>query len=391
MDNFQFHSPTRFVFGKDTENEVGSLAKEYGATKLLVHYGGGSVVRSGLLDRVKKSLQAAGLDYVELGGVKPNPEDTLVYEGIRLCKSENVDFILAVGGGSVIDSSKAIGVGLCYDGDFWDFYDGSAQAVETVPVATILTIAAAGSEGSESSVITKTDGMYKRGHSNNITRPVFSILNPALTQTLPAYQTAAGSADIMAHLFERYFTNTRNVETTDRLCEALLLTMLHEVPKVLEDPDHYDARANIMWAGMVAHNNIVGVGREQDWGSHDLEHELSALYGVTHGAGLAVVFPAWMKYTLKHDVARFTQMAVRVFGCEMDFFDPERTARKGIARLEAFWKACGLPTRMEEIGGKKEDIPYLVDHLGLDERTIGNFVPIGAEEATAIYEMMFEN
>ncbi|MDD4096757.1 MAG: iron-containing alcohol dehydrogenase [Oscillospiraceae bacterium] len=390
MDNFQFHSPTRFVFGKDTEQQVGSLVNQYGGKKILIHYGGGSVVRSGLLDRVRQSLQAAGLTYIELSGVKPNPEDTLVYEGIKLCRKENVDFILAVGGGSVIDSSKAIGLGVCYDGDFWDFYAGSAQAEKTLPVATILTIAAAGSEGSESSVITKTDGMYKRGYSDDLIRPVFSILNPALTQTLPAYQTAAGAADIMAHIFERYFTNTRNVETTDRLCEGLLLSILREVPKVLADPDDYDARANIMWAGTVAHNNIVGVGREQDWCSHGLEHELSALYGVTHGAGLAVVFPAWMKYTMSHDVMRFAQLAVRVFGCEMDFFNPERTALKGIMRLEQFWRACGLPIRMEEIGGKKEDIPYLVEHLQLKGGTSGNFVPVGEEQAAGIYEMMFE-
>lgn len=390
MDNFRYYSPTRFVFGRDTENEAGRLAKEYAAKKILVHFGGGSVVRSGLLDRVLKSLRAEGIEYVELGGVKPNPEDTLVYEGIDLCRKENINFILAVGGGSAIDSAKAIGLGVVYDGDFWDFYAGRARAEKTLPVATILTIAAAGSEGSESSVITKTDGMYKRGYSDDLIRPVFSILNPALTQTLPAFQTAAGAADIMAHIFERYFTNTRNVETTDRLCEGLLLSMLREVPKVLSDPDDYDARANIMWAGMVAHNNIVGVGRKQDWCSHALEHELSALYGVTHGAGLAVVFPAWMKYTMNHDVMRFAQLAVRVFGCDMDFFNPERTALNGIMQLEHFWRACGLPIRMEEIGGRKEDIPYLVEHLELQGGTRGSFVPVGAKEAAAIYGMMFE-
>lgn len=390
VDNFQFFSPTRFIFGKDTENQAGTLCKEFGASKVFIHFGGGSVVRSGLLDRVKKSLSEAELDFVQLGGVKPNPEDTLVYEGIKLCKQENIDFIMAVGGGSVIDSAKAIGMGLCYDGDFWDFYSGAAVPEKTIPVATVLTISAAGSEGSESSVITKTDGMYKRGCSNDVIRPVFSILNPALTQTLPVYQTAAGAADIMAHIFERYFTNTKNIETTDRLCEGLLLSMLRELPKVLEDPDDYDARANIMWAGTVAHNNIIGVGRKQDWSSHDLEHELSALYGVTHGAGLAVVFPAWMKYTMNHDVMRFAQLAVRVFGCEMDFFHPERTARKGIARLEQFWRACGLPIRMEEIGGKKDDIPYLVGHLELNGGTLGSFVPIGEAEAAEIYGMMFE-
>ncbi len=282
MDNFMFHSPTKFVFGKDTENQAGELAAKFGAKKMLLHYGGGSVVRSGLLDRVKQSVTAAGIGFVELGGVLPNPVDMKVYEGIDLCKKENVDFILAVGGGSAIDSAKAIAMGVCYDGDFWDFYAGLKQSEKALPVATVLTIAAAGSEGSESSVITKTDGNFKRGYSNDIIRPVFSILNRALTPTLPLFGPAAGAADIMAHVLERYFTNTKNVETTDRLCEALLLTMLNEVPKALANPDDYDARANIMWAGMVAHNNIVGVGRKQDWSSHGLEHELSALYGATH-------------------------------------------------------------------------------------------------------------
>jgi len=389
MDNFTFHSPTKFVFGKDTETQAGELAISFGATKILIHYGAGSVIRSGLLDRVKKSIEAAGLNFVELGGVLPNPIDTKVYEGIELCKKESVDFILAVGGGSAIDSAKAIAMGVCYAGDFWDFYAGKKQAEKALPVATVLTIAAAGSEGSESSVITKTDGNYKRGYSNDIIRPVFSILNPALTQTLPAFQTAAGSADIMAHILERYFTNTKNVETTDRLCEALLLSMLNEVPKVLANPDDYDARANIMWAGMVAHNNIVGVGRKQDWSSHGLEHELSALYGATHGAGLAVIFPAWMKYTMSHDVLRFAQIAVRVFGCNMDFSNPEKTARLGITRLEEFWRACGLPVRMGEIGGRQEDIPFLVEHLGLNGGTMGSFVPLTAEAAAEIYNLAF--
>ena len=259
MQKFIFHSQTKFVFGKDTETQVGSLCKQYGATKILIHYGGGSVIKSGLMDRVRESIKAAGLEYVELGGVMPNPIDTKVYEGIELCKKNAVDFILAVGGGSTIDSSKAIGIGVKYAGDFWDFYAGKAQATSTLPVATVLTIAAAGSEGSESSVITKTDGSYKRGYSNDVIRPVYSILNPALTQTLPLNQTAAGAADIIAHILERYFTNTKNVETTDRLCEALLLSMISETPKVILDPNDYDARANIMWAGMVAHNNIVVV------------------------------------------------------------------------------------------------------------------------------------
>ncbi|WP_303805483.1 iron-containing alcohol dehydrogenase, partial [Ruminococcus flavefaciens] len=286
MDNFNFYSPTEFVFGKDRESECGEYVKKYGGSKVLIHYGGGSAERSGLLGRVRESLNKSGISFVELGGVKPNPRDTLVYKGIDLCRSEGVDFILAVGGGSSIDSAKAIAAGVPYDGDFWDFYSGKSIE-KALPIGVVLTIAAAGSEGSGDSVITKEDGMLKRGAGSDALRARFSILNPALTQTLPAYQTACGATDIMAHVFERYFTNTTEVEITDRLCEAVLITMVKETPRVIADPDNYDARANIMWAGMVAHNGIVGVGRSQDWNSHGIEHELSALYDCAHGAGLA--------------------------------------------------------------------------------------------------------
>ena len=359
MENFSFYSPTYFAFGKDSESQAGSLVKQFGGSKVLIHYGGGSVVRSGLLDRVKKSLEEAGVSYVELGGVKPNPRSGLVYEGIELCKKEGVDFILAVGGGSTIDSSKAIAAGVVYDGDFWDFYSGK-PITKALPVGTVLTIAAAGSEGSPDSVITKEEGMFKRGASGNAIRPKFSILNPALTQTLPAYQTAAGATDIMAHLYERYLTNSKEVEVTDRLIEALLLTMVHETPRVIENPDNYDARANIMWAGMMAHNNSCGVGRSQDWNSHNIEHELSALYDCAHGAGLAVTMPAVFKYVMNHNVMRFAQVAVRVWGCQMDFEHPEVTALAGIKALQSFLISIGMPKNFEELGAKKEDIPKLV-------------------------------
>ena len=262
MDNFTFYAPTYFQFGKDAENQTGALVKRFGGSKVMIHYGGGSVVRSGLLDRVKKSLDAEGISYVELGGVKPNPRSGLVYEGIDLCRKEGIDFILAVGGGSTIDSAKAIAAGTVYEGDFWDYYEGK-PVDKALPIGTILTIAAAGSEGSPDSVITKEEGMIKRGASGEAYRPKFSILNPALTQTLPAYQTACGITDIIAHLYERYLTNTKNVETTDRMIEALILAMVNEGPKVIADPNDYDARANIMWAGMMAHNNSCGVGRSQ--------------------------------------------------------------------------------------------------------------------------------
>ena len=390
MDNFNFYSPTFFAFGKDTEAKAGELVRRFGGSKVLIHYGGGSVVRSGLLDRVKASLDKAGIGYAELGGVKPNPRSGLVYEGIGLCKKENVDFILAVGGGSTIDSAKAIAAGVLYDGDFWDFYTGK-MIEEALPIGTILTIAAAGSEGSPDSVITKEEGMFKRGASGDAIRPKFSILNPALTQTLPPYQTAAGITDIMAHLHERYLTNTKDVEVTDRLIEGLLLTMIHEGPRVIADPNDYEARANIMWAGMMAHNNAVGVGRSQDWNSHNIEHELSALYDCAHGAGLAVTMPAVFKYVYKHDVMRFAQVAVRVWGCQMDFDHPEVTALNGITALENFLRSIGMPLNFAELGAKEEDIPKLVEALCYgDGRTgsISGFVTLSAEDCTKIYKMM---
>lgn len=390
MQNFSFYSPTFFEFGKDTENKAGELVKQFGGSKVLIHYGGGSVVRSGLLDRVKKSLEKEGIEYVELGGVKPNPRSGLVYEGIDLCKKEKVDFVLAVGGGSTIDSSKAIAAGVVYDGDFWDFYMGK-RIEEALPVGTILTIAAAGSEGSPDSVITKEEGMFKRGATGDAIRPKFSILNPALTQTLPPYQTAAGITDIMAHLHERYLTNTKEVEVTDRLIEALLLTMVHEGPRVIEDPNNYEARANIMWAGMMAHNNAVGVGRSQDWNSHEIEHELSALYDCAHGAGLAVTMPAVFKYVYKHDVMRFAKLAVRVWGCQMDFDHPETTALAGIACLENYLRSIGMPLSFKELGAKEEDIPKLVESLCYGDGRDGNiygFVTLNKDDCEKIYKLM---
>ena len=390
MENFTFYSPTYFVFGKDGEEKVGEMVKRFNGSKVLIHYGGGSVVRSGLLDRVKKSLEAEQIGFVELGGVKPNPRSGLVYEGIELCKKENVDFILAVGGGSTIDSSKAIAAGVLYNGDFWDFYSGK-EIEEALPIGTILTIAAAGSEGSANSVITRESDMMKRGASGDAIRPKFSILNPALTQTLPAFQSACGITDIMAHLYERYLTNSTEVEVTDRLIEALMLTMKHEGPRVIEDPNNYDARANIMWAGMMAHNNSCGVGRTQDWNSHQIEHELSALYDVAHGAGLAVTMPAVFRYVMNHNVMRFAQVAVRVWGCSMDLANPEITALEGIGKLADFLASIGMPRNFEELGAKEADIPTLVENLCCGngrEGSISGFVTLNKEDCKKIYRMM---
>ena len=391
MENFSFYAPTWFEFGKGAEAKTGALVKRFGGRKVLLHYGGGSVIRSGLLDRVKASLEKEGIDYIELGGVQPNPLSGLVYKGIDLCRKEDVDFVLAVGGGSTIDSAKAIAAGTVYDGDFWDFYEGR-QVDKALPIGTILTIAAAGSEGSPDSVITKEDGMIKRGATGEAYRPRFSILNPALTQTLPPYQTAAGVTDIIAHLYERYLTNTKEVETTDRMIEALILAMIHEGPRVIEDPDNYEARANIMWGGMMAHNNSCGVGRSQDWTSHNIEHELSARYGVTHGAGLAVVMPAVFTYTMHHDVMRFAQIAVRVWGCQMDFDHPERTAKAGIEALRSFLISLGMPKNFAELGAKEEDIEALAHTCCWGSENADGmqhgFMDLTEEDVRNIYRLM---
>jgi len=390
MDNFSFYSPTYFEFGKDTESETGKLVKRFGGSKVLIHYGGGSVIRSGLLGRVQTSLAKEGIGHVELGGVMPNPRDGLVYEGIEICKREGVDFILAVGGGSAIDSAKAIAMGAVYDGDFWDFYQGKS-AEDALPLGTVLTIAAAGSEGSNSTVITKEEGLFKRAAASDLVRPKFSVLNPELTQTLPAYQTACGITDIFAHLYERYMTNTIDVDATDRLIEALMLNLIKEGPRAIKDPDDYGARANLMWTGMAAHNNSVGVGRSHDWASHMIEHELSAEYDVAHGAGLAVVMPAVMEYNLHHNVMRFAQAAVRVWGCQMDFENPENTARAGIKAFREYLVSIGMPQTFAEIGAKEEDIEKMAHRAVYGDGgtgSLGGFVSLDQNDIEKIYRMM---
>lgn len=390
MENFTFYAPTYFAFGKEAELETGKYVKRFGGSRVLIHYGGGSVVRTGLLDRVKKSLEAEGLTYVELGGVKPNPRSGLVYEGIELCRKEQVDFVLAVGGGSTIDSAKAIAAGSVYDGDFWDFYCGKLVE-KALPVGTVLTISAAGSEGAPDSVITNENGMFKRGATGEAYRPKFSVLNPALTQTLSPYQTACGITDIMAHLYERYLTNTTEVEVTDRMIEALLLTMKKEGPKAVADASDYDSRANIMWAGMMAHNNSCGVGRTQDWTSHNIEHELSAVYDCAHGVGLAVTMPAVFTYNMQHDVMRFAQIAVRVWGCEMDFVHPEKTAKAGIKALQDFLISIGMPKNFAELGAKEEDIEKMAHSACYGNGNPGflsGFVKLDQKDVENIYRLM---
>ncbi len=384
MENFTFQNTTKIIFGKDTEKEVGEHTAKYGY-KVLLHYGGGSIKKYGTYDKVVKSLEKAGVDYVELGGVEPNPKLSLVKEGIELAREEKVDFILAVGGGSVIDSAKAISVGYFYDGDVWDFFTGKAEINEALPIGVVLTIPAAGSESSGAAVVTKMDGMYKRDIASDLIRPQFAIMNPEITFTLPDYQTACGAADIMAHIMERYFTNTENVELTDRLSESALKTIIKNVPEVLENNENYAARAEIMWTGTIAHNNLLGTGREEDWSSHGIEHELSGIYDVAHGAGLAVVFPAWMNYVYQHDLERFAQFAVRVWDVDPDFKDLEWTARQGIKRTKEFFSSVGLPVTLEGLEIPDERLEEMAEKA-TENGPIGNFVKLDKEDVLNIYQ-----
>lgn len=391
MLDFNYYAPTYYEFGRNSEENVGNLVQRFGGEKVLIHYGGGSIIRSGLLSRVKKYLDRCGLSYVELGGVQANPESDLVYQGIELCKKEKVDFVLAIGGGSVIDSAKAIASGVLYEGDFWDFFrDDNRKIVEQMlPVGVILTIAAAGSEGSPSMVITHSDLKLKRGNiKNDIVRPIFAIMNPELTMTLSSYQTACGIVDIMTHVFERYFSNTQNCVVTDRLCEAILKSMLESGKKVIEDPNNYEARANIMWASTVAHNNICGVDREQDWASHKIEHELSAKYGIAHGAGLAVIVIKWMRYVSKRNPHKFKLFGKNVFGIREDIYNDENDyIEMGIQKLQEFWISLGMPASLEELGYNPEDLKYLVDHVDYSEDgTVGSYIKLSRDDIKEIYE-----
>lgn len=355
MFDFKYFAPTKVLFGKNTESKVAELINEFGGTKVLIHYGGGSVVRSGLLKRIKDTLDSAGISYVELGGAVPNPHLSLVYEGIELCRKEGVDFLLAVGGGSAIDSAKAIGYGLANEGDVWDYYDYKRKVTGSVPLGVILTIAATGSEMSDSSVITKEEGLVKRGYSSDFGRPKFAILNPELTMTLPDYQTACGCTDIMMHTMERYFTNGGNMEITDALAEGLLRTVKKNAIILRDDPKNYDARAEVMWAGSLSHNGLTGCGNDGgDWMTHKLEHELGGLYDVAHGAGLAAIWGSWARYVYKNCLHRFKRFALNVMDVENTGSD-EDIALRGIEAMEDFYRSIGMPTNLRELGVNATD------------------------------------
>ena len=392
MKDFNYYAPTEVAFGENAEEQAALLTKRYGGTKVLVHYGGQSAVRSGLLDKVCRLLDEGSVSYVTLGGVVPNPRLSKVREGIELCRRENVDFILAVGGGSVIDSGKAIALGVANPGiDVWDIYMGTARPEAALPVASVLTIPAAGSEMSEATVITNEDGGVKVGYSNDMLRPKFAIMNPRRTFTLPPYQTAAGVTDMMMHTMERYFTKDDDMDLTTELAEAVLRTMKDSVFAVLKNPEDYRHRAQIMWGGSVAHNGLTGCGVNDDWATHQLEHELSGLFDVTHGAGLAAVWPSWARYVMKENVSRFVRFAVNVMDVPNDFTDPEGTALRGIEAVERFYRAIGMPTNIHELIGRDitdEEIDEMVRKCSRGNTvTCGQLRVLNASDMKAIYNM----
>lgn len=392
MENFDYCAPTRYLFGQGISSRTGKIVREYGFKKVLLVSGRGSAYASGLIDSVKEQLDREHIQFCELKGVKPNPEAALVYEGIKLAVSEKVDFVLAVGGGSVIDTAKAVAIGAKDpDTDFFDFFLKKKTPNDALKVGCVLTIPAAGSEGSKSCVVqNNVDGkVLKLGLSTQLNVPLFAVLDPELTYSVNSYQTACGITDMIAHILERYFTNSKAVSVTDNLCEGLLKSIIENSATAINDPTNYDARANLMWASTLAHNNLLGVDREQDWSSHHLEHQLSALYDIAHGAGLAVIFPAWMEYVYKHDVMRFARFAVNVFSIRMNFHDPAATARDGIAAFRRFLHSIGMPMSFSEIGAKVEDIPLLLKMLDVDDisKYEGHFMNLYLRDCERIYEL----
>lgn len=390
MNNFDYYAPTKVVFGKDTEKETGRLVKEQGASSVLVHFGGKSAIASGLLDRVCQSLKEEGIAYETLGGVVPNPRLSKVREGIALCREKKIDFILAVGGGSVIDSAKAIGYGVANEGDVWDFYAKKRVPTACLPIGAVLTIAAAGSEMSNSSVITNEDGGLKRGCNTDLCRCRFAVMNPELTYTLPDYQTQCGCTDIMMHTMERYFTNTKDVDLIDRIAEGLLVAVREAAQVAVKTPDDYEARATLMWAGSLSHNGLTGTGRQSDFASHKIEHELGGMFDVAHGAGLCAVWGSWARYVYKTNPARFAQFAVRIFDVPENFYDVEATALKGIEAWEDWCHKIGMPINLHELGIDPTDdqIKEMAEKcVATGGGTVGFFQPLNKDDIINIYKM----
>lgn len=388
--NFEYYTPTKVVFGKNTESQAGELVKAQNCKKVLIHYGGKSAIRSGLLDRIQDSLDAAGVSYVTLGGVVPNPHLALVYEGIELCKKEGVDFILAVGGGSVIDSSKAIGYGVANEGDVWDFFEGKREAEACLPIGVVLTIAAAGSEMSNGCVITNEKNGKKRAYDTDLCRAKFAIMDPELTMTLPAYQTFSGIADILMHTMERYFNQNNNMDMTDMVSETLMKNVMHYAHVLVEEPQNYEARAEIMWAGSLSHNGLTGCATGGgDWASHMMEHELGGMFDVAHGAGLAAIWGSWARYVHHASPHRFVKFAVNVLGVEPQEND-EATIEKGIQAMEDFYHSIGMPASLTELGVQPTD-EQIVRMAASCEQAAGGaagcIVPLKKEDMIKIYTM----
>lgn len=386
MENFRFYNSVEIIFGKGTENLAGKEVKRY-SDKILLHYGGTSIKKIGLYEKIIKSLRDAGVTFYELAGVQPNPVLDMVNKGINICRENNINFILAVGGGSVIDSAKAISVGVPYDGDVWDFFMGKSKPSTAIGIGVVLTVPAAGSESSTVSVISNKDALLKKGFHSNLLLPRFAILNPEVSFTIDPFQTACGAADTISHILERYFTPTPKADLTDRLCEGAIRSIIDNVYIVLKNPEDFDARAELMWASTIAHNGILGTGRIEDWASHKLAHELSILYGTIHGAALSVIFPAWMKYVCRHNIRRFFQFAVRVWGVDPCFGTEEEIALKGIGKFEQFLKDIGLPTRLKDLNiGKDADFAQMAAKE-LQWGPIGNFIKLNKDDIVNIYKI----
>jgi Uncharacterized oxidoreductases, Fe-dependent alcohol dehydrogenase family len=387
MLDFTFYNPARIIFGKQSLSSLGEMLEKYDANCILLHYGGGAIKKNGIYEKVIGIIKESGKQFVELGGVMPNPRISLVREGIKMCHDNNVDFILAVGGGSVIDSAKAIAAGAKYNGDIWECFMESKRVDDAIQIGVVLTIPAAGSETSSGTVVTNEESGFKRYTGGECLIPRFAILNPEFTYTLPAYQTACGASDILAHLMERYFTNIKHVDLTDRLIEGTIKTILYNTPAALETPDNYDARAEIMWAGTLAHNNLLNTGRIGDWGSHDIGHEISAIYDLAHGASLSIIFPAWMKYVYKTNIDKFLQFAERIFGIELAYDDKDRIVHEMIKRLESFYRSIGLPVRLGEAGIGNDRLSEMAKKAMVGRKNVGQLLKLNYEDILQIYKL----